>query len=103
MNATHVIVGASLTGATAAITLRDQGARGRVVLIGAEPELPYERPPLSKAYLRSEAPFEHAPIRPSAFYADHRIETRLGTRVTKIDSEAKAVELEGGRRISFDT
>lgn len=102
-NSTHVIVGASLAGATAAITLREQSAKGRVILIGAEPELPYERPPLSKAYLRGETSSEHAPLRPAAFYADQRIETQLGTRATKIDSVGKAVELEGDRRISFDT
>jgi len=99
----HVIIGASLAGATAAITLREEGARGRVILIGAEAELPYERPPLSKAYLRGETPFEHAPIRPAAFYADHSIETMLGSRVTKVDSDAKAVEVDDGIRVPFDT
>jgi 3-phenylpropionate/trans-cinnamate dioxygenase ferredoxin reductase subunit len=103
IDSTHVIVGASLAGATAAITLREEGARGRVILIGTEAELPYERPPLSKAYLRGDTSFEHAPIRPAAFYADHRIETMLGTRVTKVDSDTKAVEVEGGSRIPFDT
>ena len=102
-DATHVIVGASLAGATAAMTLREEGATGRIILIGAEAELPYERPPLSKAYLRGEAPAEHTPLRQAAFYADHGIETVLGIRATKIDSNAKAVEVEDGRRISFDT
>ena len=55
--ARYVIVGASLAGATAAITLRDEGADGTVTLIGAEHEPPYERPPLSKAYLRGDVPF----------------------------------------------
>jgi len=103
MDSTHVIVGASLAGATAAIALRDQGARGRVILIGAEATLPYERPPLSKAYLRGETPSEHAPLRPAAFYADQRIEMMLGTRVTKVDAEGKAVEIADGTRIPFDT
>ena len=68
-----VIVGASLAGATAAITLREQGADATVTLIGAEQQLPYERPALSKAYLRGEVPFDKALIRPAAFYAEHRI------------------------------
>ena len=67
----HVILGASLAGATAAITLRDEGADGEVILIGAEPQPPYERPPLSKAYLRGEVPFDKALVRPAAFYAEH--------------------------------
>jgi 3-phenylpropionate/trans-cinnamate dioxygenase ferredoxin reductase subunit len=98
----YVIVGASLAGATAAITLRQEGAKGRVILIGAEPEPPYERPPLSKAYLRGETPLGTSPLRPAAFYAEHGIETMFGTRVMKINSAAKAVELEGGGRIPFD-
>ena len=80
MASRYVIVGASLAGATAAITLRDEGADGTVTLIGAEPQPPYERPPLSKAYLRGEAPFEKALVRPAAFYAERGIETILGTR-----------------------
>ena len=101
-DATHVIVGASLAGATAAITLRDQGAKGRIVLIGAEAKLPYERPPLSKAYLRGETAIEHASLRPAAFYADHAIETVLRARVARVDANAKAVEIEDGRRVPFD-
>ena len=58
MASTYVIIGASLAGATAAITLREEGAEGSVILIGAEQEPPYERPPLSKAYLRGDAAFE---------------------------------------------
>ena len=81
---THVIIGASLAGATAATTLRQLGNQDRVVLIGAEPELPYERPPLSKAYLRGEMPLDLAPLRPSAFYAEHGIETMLGTPVAAV-------------------
>ena len=69
----YVIVGASLAGATAAITLRKEGADGTVTLIGAEHEPPYERPPLSKAYLRGEVPFDKALVRPGAFYAEQGI------------------------------
>ena len=97
-----VIVGASLAGATAAITLREEGADGTVTLIGAEHGPPYERPPLSKAYLRGEVPFDKALVRPAAFYAEHGIETMFGTRVTRIDSSARFVELEDHRRVEFD-
>ena len=99
----YVIVGASLAGATAAVTLREEGADGAVIMIGAERELPYERPPLSKAYLRGDAPFEKALVRPSAFYAEHGIEMMLGTRVARVDTTQRVVELEDQRRIPFDT
>ena len=99
----HVIVGASLAGATAAITLREEGADGAVTLIGAEHEPPYERPPLSKNYLRGDLPFDKTLVRPSAFYAEHGIETIFGTRATRIDPAARFVELEDHRRVPFDT
>jgi 3-phenylpropionate/trans-cinnamate dioxygenase ferredoxin reductase subunit len=100
--ARYVIVGASLAGATAAITLRDEGADGTVTLIGAEHEPPYERPPLSKAYLRGEVPFDKALVRPAAFYAERGIETILGTRATRIDASARVVELDDHRHVPFD-
>jgi 3-phenylpropionate/trans-cinnamate dioxygenase ferredoxin reductase subunit len=92
-----------MAGATAAITLSNEGADGTVTLIGAEPEPPYERPPLSKAYLRAEVPFDKALVRPAAFYAEHGIETMFGTRVARIDPSARFVELEHRRRVPFDT
>jgi len=98
----YVIVGGSLAGATAAVTLREEGADGSVTLIGAEREPPYERPPLSKAYLRGEVPFDKSLVRPAAFYAEHRIETLSGIRVTRIDATARVVELDDGRRVRFD-
>lgn len=98
----YVIVGASLAGATAAVTLREGDAEGAVTLIGAEPEPPYERPPLSKAYLTGDAPFDTALVRPFDFYADHRIDTMFGIRATRIDTSARVVELENGRRVPFD-
>ena len=99
----HVIVGASLAGATAAITLRDEGADGPVIMIGAEREPPYERPTLSKAYLRGDALFDKALVRPSAFYHEHGIEMMLGTRVSHVDPTQRVVELEDRRRVPFDT
>jgi 3-phenylpropionate/trans-cinnamate dioxygenase ferredoxin reductase component len=98
----YVIVGASLAGATAAVTLRQEGADGTITLIGAENKPPYERPPLSKAYLRGEAPFESALVRPPAFYAEQGIETILGCRAVRIDASGRFVELDDGRRVPFD-
>ncbi len=98
----YVIVGASLAGATAAITLREEGADGTVTLIGAEQQPPYERPPLSKAYLRGDTPFDKALVRPIAFYADHDIQTIFGTRAIRIDPADRVVELEDHRRVPFD-
>jgi 3-phenylpropionate/trans-cinnamate dioxygenase ferredoxin reductase subunit len=100
--AAYVIVGASLAGATAAITLRDEGVEGTVTLIGAEHNPPYERPPLSKGYLRGDVPFDKALVRPTAFYAEHGIQTMFGTRATRIDPSARFVELEDRRRVPFD-
>ena len=102
MAAAYVIVGGSLAGATAAVTLREEGADGSVTLIGAEREPPYERPPLSKAYLRGEVPFDKSFVRPPAFYAEQRIETILGVRATRIDPATRVVELEDRRRVPFD-
>src|SRR5829696_1031245 len=99
---THVIVGAGLAGAKAAEALRDEGFDGPIVLIGEEPEQPYERPPLSKEYLRGEAPREKAHVHPEGFYAEHGVELRTATAVTGIDLAARAVELAGGERVAFD-
>ena len=97
-----VIIGASLAGGTAAATLREEGFDGDIVLIGAESQLPYERPPLSKQYLRGEVPFEKTLVRPAAFYEENRIHTRLGARATRVVPAERAVELETGRRIRYD-
>jgi 3-phenylpropionate/trans-cinnamate dioxygenase ferredoxin reductase subunit len=98
---TFVIAGASLAGAKAAETLREEGFDGRVVLIGDEPERPYERPPLSKEYLRGEAdskPYVHD----ASFYAEHDIELRTATNVERIDPAASQVHLAGGESLAFD-
>jgi 3-phenylpropionate/trans-cinnamate dioxygenase ferredoxin reductase subunit len=99
---THVIVGAALAGAKAAEALREEGFEGRIVLIGAEHEQPYERPPLSKEYLRGEVPREKARVHEEGFYESHDIELRLGTTVEAIDVEAREVSIEGGERLGFD-
>src|SRR5829696_8699526 len=99
---THVIVGAGLAGAKAAEALREEGFDGPIMLIGAEPELPYERPPLSKEYLRGEAPAEKARVHPDGFYADHGIELRTATTVDRIDPSAGQVVLGDGERVGYD-
>ena len=100
---TFVIVGANLTGATAAATLREEGFEGRIVLIGEEPHPPYERPPLSKEYLRGEQPFEKGLVRPADWYKENGIEARFGVRAERVDPVDRTVVLEGGERISFRT
>jgi 3-phenylpropionate/trans-cinnamate dioxygenase ferredoxin reductase subunit len=97
-----VVVGAGLAGATAVTVLRDQGYDGRVTLIGAEDEPPYERPPLSKEFLRGEQTIEEAFVRPSSWYAEHEVDGRFGLRVVQLDPHAGQVVLAGGERVPFD-
>ena len=102
MSETFVIVGASLAGGGAAVTLRQEGFDGRVVLIGAEPQPPYERPPLSKDYLRGESSLEQTLVQPPDFYGENDIETRFGVRATRVDPAKKVVELEDGESVAYD-
>jgi 3-phenylpropionate/trans-cinnamate dioxygenase ferredoxin reductase component len=98
---TYVIVGAALAGAKAAETLREEGFDGRVVLIGNEPDRPYERPPLSKDYLRGESEREAAYVHPASFYEEKDIELRTETIVTAVDLGAREVAI-GDERLGFD-
>jgi 3-phenylpropionate/trans-cinnamate dioxygenase ferredoxin reductase subunit len=97
------IVGAGHGGAQTAIQLRQLGFAGSVGLVGAEAELPYERPPLSKEYLTGEKAFERMLIRPAAFWAQRGVTLVPGTRVTAVDPAAKTVETEAGERIGYGT
>jgi 3-phenylpropionate/trans-cinnamate dioxygenase ferredoxin reductase subunit len=97
-----VIVGASFAGAKAAETLRDEGFDGRVVLVGEENELPYERPPLSKGYLLGNDPRESAFPHDAAWYTDRRVELLLGHAATAIDRDAKTVTLADGTTVGYD-
>jgi len=97
-----VIIGASLAGATAAATLRDEGFDGEIQLIGDEPQLPYHRPPLSKGYLRGQERFENQLIKPARYYAEQGIELKRGTRAAAIDPRQKLVALDGGEVITYD-
>jgi 3-phenylpropionate/trans-cinnamate dioxygenase ferredoxin reductase component len=100
---TFVIVGASLAGAKAAESLRTEGFDGRIALIGEEPSLPYERPPLSKDFLRDETDRAGTLVHDEAFYADKEIELLSSTRAEEIDTEAREVVLAGGERLRFDS
>src|SRR5258708_39862794 len=75
---TIVVVGANIAGASAVETVRREGYDGRLVLVGAEPDLPYERPPLSKDVLLGTMPPEHVYLRDAAFYREQHAELRLG-------------------------
>jgi 3-phenylpropionate/trans-cinnamate dioxygenase ferredoxin reductase subunit len=99
---THVIVGAGLAGAKAAETLRQEGFDGRVVLVGAENERPYERPPLSKDYLRGEVGREKVYVHDEGFYAEHDIELRPGRTAAGLDTSSGEVALDRGERLRYD-
>jgi 3-phenylpropionate/trans-cinnamate dioxygenase ferredoxin reductase component len=97
-----VIVGASLTGASAAVALRHNGFDGSVTMIGAETHTPYERPPLSKEYLRGEAAIEKAFVKPPEWYAENNVELLLGRKAERIDVSDRSVLLDGGEKIGYD-
>src|SRR5947199_1736104 len=99
---TIIVVGASLAGAKAAETLREEGFDGRVVLIGAEDERPYERPPLSKDYLRGEAGREKVYVHNEDFYAKHDIDLRLGRVAMRLDPARGEVALDDGELLVYD-
>lgn len=97
-----VIIGASLAGASAAAALREGGFDGTVELIGEEPQLPYNRPPLSKGYLRGQERLEDQLVNPADHYAGHDITLRLGVRATAVDPRRKVVGLAGGVEVPYD-
>ena len=97
-----VIIGASLAGASAAAALREGGFDGTVELIGAEPQPPYNRPPLSKGSLRGQERCDDQLVNPADYYAGHDINLRLGVRVTVVDPRRKVVGLDGGEEVPYD-
>lgn len=97
-----VIVGAGHAGGSAAAFLRQFGFEGQITLVGEEPLAPYQRPPLSKAWLKGEADGESLLLRPENFYAEERIDLRLGVRAGRIDRGARGIVLEDGERLAFD-
>ena len=97
-----VIIGASLAGASAAAALREGGFDGTVALVGAERQLPYNRPPLSKGYLRGEEQFDGQLVNPADYYAGHDIDLHLGVRATAVDPRRRVVALESGGELPYD-
>jgi 3-phenylpropionate/trans-cinnamate dioxygenase ferredoxin reductase subunit len=97
-----VILGAGHAGGSAAAYLRQYGHAGPITLVGDEPVLPYQRPPLSKAWLKGEAGEDDLQLRPPSFYAEQDIALRLGVRAARIDREARQVALEGGEALPYD-
>jgi 3-phenylpropionate/trans-cinnamate dioxygenase ferredoxin reductase subunit len=102
MSDTFVIVGGGLAGAKAAEALRTQGFEARLVVIGAEHHAPYERPPLSKDYLMGKSQREKVFAHAHHWYAEHDVELRLGQFVTRLDRDARSVELADGSVVSYD-
>ena len=96
-----VIVGTGHGGAQAGIALRQYGFEGSIQMIGRDPKPPYERPPLSKEFLAGEKPFERIMIRPLQFWEDKQIGLSLGETVSRIDPEAKEVQLASGERVGY--
>jgi 3-phenylpropionate/trans-cinnamate dioxygenase ferredoxin reductase subunit len=99
---TFVVVGGGLAGATAATALREEGFDGRIVLVGAEPHAPYERPPLSKGYLIGSADRASVFVHPEPWYAEHRVELRRSTVVTELDRARHEVVLGDRERLGYD-
>jgi 3-phenylpropionate/trans-cinnamate dioxygenase ferredoxin reductase component len=97
----YLLIGGFACG-NAAAELRKRGADGSILLVGRETEPPYERPPLSKEYLRGEAKREDAHVNPVAWYEENGVELRTGTNVMSLDSEARRVKLQGGDEVEFD-
>ncbi len=97
-----IIIGASHGGSQAALSLRQMGWEGKIILIGAEKDLPYHRPPLSKDYLAGRKNFEQILLRPQAAYEKADIDLRLGVTVTAIDRAHKTVMTAHGEKISYD-
>ncbi|MEP6649191.1 MAG: FAD-dependent oxidoreductase [Lapillicoccus sp.] len=97
-----VIVGGGLAAAKTAEALREEGYAGSIVLFAAEKHVPYDRPPLSKAFLKGEQSAEDGYVLPESWYADHDVDLRLGTAVTSVDSAAHEVVATDGNRTAYD-
>jgi len=96
-----VIVGGGLAGGNAAVTVREEGFPGPVVLISREPGIPFGRPPLSKTYLRSEEDLDGRYVRPADWYADHDVELRSGPSVVAVDPAAHTVTLDSDEQLTY--
>jgi 3-phenylpropionate/trans-cinnamate dioxygenase ferredoxin reductase subunit len=97
-----VIVGAGLAGGNAAVTLRDEGFAGRIVLIGREPGIPFGRPPLSKTYLRSEEDLAGWYVKPASWYEEHDVERLVESDVVALDASAHSLALHSGQALEYE-
>lgn len=97
-----VVVGAGQAGAQTVASLRQGGFEGQITLLGDEPALPYQRPPLSKAFLAGTLPLDRLYLRPAAFYQQAHVDVMIDTGVSELDTENRRVRLTDGRAISFD-
>jgi 3-phenylpropionate/trans-cinnamate dioxygenase ferredoxin reductase subunit len=102
MISTILIIGGGQAGAQAVDTLRREGFNGRLVLVSDEPQLPYQRPPLSKKFLCGELAADRLPFRHQSFYDEHHIELKLGVRATHLDPAARRVTLSNGEEVVYD-
>ena len=102
MISTILIIGGGQAGAQAIDTLRREGFGGRLVLIGDETELPYQRPPLSKKYLSGDMAADRLLFRHRSFYDEHRIELKLGKRAVRLDAATRQIELSDGEKMTYD-
>ena len=98
---TTIIAGAGHAGGQTAISLRQAGYEGRIIVCGAEPVPPYQRPPLSKKYLSGELALARVFLRPESFYSKHDIELRLGDAIRKIDPQRRTAVFENGEPLAF--
>jgi NAD(P)H-nitrite reductase large subunit len=99
---TVVIVGTGLAGGNAAATLRQEGWRGRIILLGAEPTIPFGRPPLSKTYLRGEEDLSDWMVKPADWYEEHDIELRTNARVQRVDTALSRLQLKDDTALDDD-
>jgi 3-phenylpropionate/trans-cinnamate dioxygenase ferredoxin reductase component len=97
-----LLIGGGLASANCASELRKRGAEGSILLAGREPEPPYERPPLSKEYLRGEGSREDAHVHSAAWYEENDVELLSGRNVMSLDPEARTATLQGGEQVGFD-
>jgi len=96
-----IIVGAGISGGNAAVTLRQEGWRGRILLLGAEPGIPFGRPPLSKTYLRGEEDLSAWYVKPADWYGEHGVELRTGPTVRQVDTAHMQVQLASGETVGY--
>jgi len=98
----YLLIGGGMASANAAAELRKRDSGGSIMLVGREPEPPYERPPLSKEYMRAEAKREDAYVNEPSWYEENNVDLRTGTNVMSLDTEARTAKLQGGEEVSFE-